>query len=65
MESNKATDQDRITQREAAAIIGRHARYLQRRDKDGSGPASIRKGNKRIYSRAGVLAWARAEGLLS
>lgn len=64
MDPKAVTNPDRITQREAAAIIGRHARYLQRRDKQGTGPASIKQGNKRFYSRAGVLAWARAQGLM-
>jgi len=61
---NAKHEPDRISQREAAALLGRHPHYLQRRDKRGAGPASVKQGRERIYSRAGVLAWAREQGLL-
>ena len=64
--SSKAQDpgRDRINQREAAALIGRTPEWLQLRERRGTAPASFREGRERVYSRAGVLAWARKEGLL-
>ena len=57
-------DHDRINQRGAASLIGRSVRFIQLRERRGTAPASFREGRERVYSRAGVLAWARKEGLL-
>ena len=58
------SDHDRLNQRGAASLIGRSVRFIQYRERTGTAPASTRVGRERIYSRAGVLAWARKEGLL-
>lgn len=57
-------DPDRITQREAAKLCNRTPEWLQIKERTGTGPASVKQGRERIYSRANVLQWAREQGLL-
>jgi hypothetical protein len=65
MEIEKANDtRDRLNQRGVASVLGRSVRFVQYRERTGAAPPSVKQGRERIYSRAGVLAWARAQGLL-
>jgi predicted DNA-binding transcriptional regulator AlpA len=53
-----STDDEFLQERDAAAFLGVSPRSMQRWRSDGTGPAYVRLGHRRVtYRKSGLIAW--------